>query len=234
MSDVLILGGGYVGQRLADRLNAISSYRTHDRSNGVQSVQFDLNDPTSWKNLPDVNTVIWTFPAKSLDHVKAFYKSKLSADKKLIVYASTSCYQTLTEDDLVTENHPLELSRDRVVGEEWLRDQGATILVLAGIYGPDREPINWLKKGRITTPDKRVNLIHVDDIVTITQRMINDDRHVRSERFNLADGQALHWKTIADHYQLPIIPSNKPYESKRVNNEKITNWLGDFCFKKLL
>lgn len=236
---LLILGGGYVGNRLAEKLNATRTHRTAEKceDSGVdegQTVQFDLTDHSTWDNLPSAETVIWTFPATPLDQVQAFYEAKLKDCKTLIVYGSSSCYQTEGDDYLVNENSPLDLTRDRVVGEEWLREQSATVLVLSGIYGPNREPKSWLERGRITTPQKRVNLIHVDDILNITTRIMESDQPIRSERFNLADGEALRWQTIADHYQLPITPSNKAYESKRVSNEKIRAWLGGYEFNPLL
>lgn len=229
----LVLGGGYVGVRLAEQLNATCTHRTKAKCL-ADDVQFDLSNADTWENLPAAETVIWTFPATPLSAVKAFYNKVLSHCSTLIVYASSSCYQTQGEDDIVTETSPLDLDRKRVEGEEWLRAQGATVLVLSGIYGPNREPKSWLERGKITTPDKRVNLIHLNDIVNITDKIIHSEKPTTSERFNLADGESLHWKTIAEHYQIPITPSGKAYESKRVNNKKITDWLDGYQFHPLL
>ncbi|WP_031435163.1 Rossmann-fold NAD(P)-binding domain-containing protein [Methylomarinum vadi] len=228
----LILGGGYVGRRLADRLDAAMTHRSEEKAMR-QSIYFDLSAPDSWDSLPQAGNVIWTFPAAPLDQVQAFYRTKLTNVRKLFVYASTSCYRTQQTDLRIDEDQPLDLTRERVVSEEWLRQQGATILVLAGIYGPNRQPQDWLRKGLIKTPDKRVNLIHVDDIVTITERLLDDDRNPRGERFNLADGEALLWRDIADHYGLPLQDFGNSYASKKVSNDKIRDWLGGYRFRAL-
>lgn len=230
--NTLILGGGYVGSRLSKRLGAAMTHRSTEKAT-QQSIYFDLADRSSWVNLPSADKVVWTFPAQPLEVIQAFHRAKLTQVQKLFVYASTSCYQTLQPDQRVDENQPLDLSRERVAGEEWLRQQGATILALAGIYGPNRHPVDWLRKGLIKTPDKRVNLIHVDDIVAITEHLLNDVRNLRGERFNLADGEALHWRDIAEHYGISIQDSGKTYDSKRISNDKICDWLGGYRFRAL-
>lgn len=231
--NTLILGGGYVGRRLADRLGATTTHRSEGKCHVGQSVYFDLADRDSWNNPPVADNVVWTFPAVPLEQVQAFYRTKLQNVGKLFVYASTSCYLTQQTDQLIDETRELDLTRQRVVGEEWLRQQGATILVLAGIYGPNRQPLDWLKKGVIKTPDKRVNLIHVDDIVAITLRLLNDERDLRGERFNLADGEASFWRDIAGHYGITLEDSGKSYVSKKVCNAKIRDWLGGYRFRAL-
>ncbi len=229
----LILGGGYVGCKLADSLGAPMTRRAEENNVLQRSIYFDLNNRASWDNIPQTQKLIWTFPAAPLEIVKAFYRVKLANVERLFVYASTSCYLTHKPDEWINETQPLDLSRERVAGEEWLREQGATILVLAGIYGPNRHPQDWLEKGLITTPDKRVNLIHVDDIVAITGRLLAMVSNPRGERFNLADGRALRWREIAAHYGVAIQPDSKRYDSKRIMNDKVRKWLGGYCFRSL-
>lgn len=230
----LILGGGYVGRRLAERLGAPATQRSEAKTAARRALYFDLADRDSWHAMPQSDPVIWTFPAVPLRNVKAFYQAKLKDVATLFVFASTSGYLTQHPEQWIDENHPLDFSRERVAGEEWLREQGATILVLAGIYGPDRQPRDWLKKGLIKTPDKRVNLIHVDDIVTITERLLNGARNPRGERFNLADGEALYWREIAQHYRIAIQAKDQDCDNKRVSHDKICRWLGGYRFRSLL
>lgn len=229
----VILGGGYVGQRLAERLDAPMTHRSREKCTGDNTIHFDLNDTGTWDNLPQATNMIWTFPAAPLELVQAFYQTKLTNIERLFVYASTSCYITQQPNQKIAENCELDLSKARVTGEEWLRRQGATILVLAGIYGPNRHPLDWLKKGLIKTPDKRVNLIHVDDIVAITERLLKDNRSLRGERFNLADGHPMLWRDIAEHYGIDIQNSGNGRDSKVISNDKIREWLGDYRFRVL-
>ncbi len=229
----LILGGGYVGSRLAQQLEAVQTYCSNEKSVAQECLYFNLQDRQSWNNIQPGENVVWTFPAAPLEQVKAFYRAKLSNVNKLFVYASSSCYLVLEQGQWINESQSLNLSRERVLGEEWLREQGATILVLSGIYGPNRQPLDWLKKGLIKTPDKRVNLIHVDDITDITKCLLSDDRNLRGERFNLSDGKALMWREIAEHFEITLPFTSNNVDSKMIDNEKICSWLGGYRFRSL-
>lgn len=233
--NTLILGRGYVGSALSNVLPASFTHSTPRKASENNAIYFNLTDKQSWRNLPRANNVIWTFPAAPLALVREFHSRVLTDARRLLVYGSTSCYLIKTRDEIVTEQQPLDFSKQRVAGEEYLRQQGATILSLGGIYGPDREPRNWLKTGRIKTPNKRVNLIHRDDIVAITSLLHNGDLTIEGERFNLTDGQSLYWKDIARHYSISIQDQQKPFESKMISNRKILALLGEnFQFRKLI
>jgi hypothetical protein len=49
----------------------------------------------------------------------------------------------------VTEEARIDLTQGRVEGEEYLREHGAVCLVLAGIYGDERQPSSWLLRGTL-------------------------------------------------------------------------------------
>lgn len=222
-----------MGSRLAPRLGAVTTYRSKEKVATNKCLYFDLQDRMSWDNIQPGENVVWAFPATPLEQVKAFYRAKLTNVNKLFVYASSSCYLVLDQGQWINESHSLDLSRERVLAEEWLREQGATILILSGIYGPNRQPLDWLKKGLIKTPDKYVNLVHVDDITEITECLLNDDRNMQGERFNLSDGQALLWREIAGHYEIDLPVASNTFDSKRVDNEKICSWLRGYRFRSL-
>jgi nucleoside-diphosphate-sugar epimerase len=229
-AQTLILGAGYTGQVLAEHLNAAYTRR---QPLSASAIYFDLNQPDCWQNIPNVPQIIWTFPATPLEQVQAFYNAHLIQVPKLFVYASTSCYQVDEDDAWIDETQPLDLSRERVKSEEWLREHGATILVLAGIYGPNREPRNWLQRGLIKTPYKRLNLIHRDDIVAITSQLLNSDLDLRHQRINLADGEPLRWKEIAAHYGLSLKDEKEQGFSKRISHQKLKQFLPDYTFHRL-
>ena len=235
MVNTLILGRGYVGSALSDVLSASFTHSTPHKANENNAIYFNLTDKQSWQNLPPARNVIWTFPAAPLALIREIHTNYLTGVNRLLVYASTSCYLITTNDEIVTEQQPLDHSKERVAGEEYLRQQGATILTLGGIYGPHREPVNWLRMGRIRTPDKRVNLIHRDDIVAITALLLNKNLMIEGERYNLTDGQSRFWKDIARHYSITLHDQQKPFESKIICNRKILALLGDqFQFRKLI
>jgi nucleoside-diphosphate-sugar epimerase len=237
MQEILILGHGYVGSALASRLpRALFTSSSLEKAKSNAGIYFNLNDRNSWINLPPVNTVIWTFAATPLDLVKEFYQDRLQFCENLLVYASTSCYQLSGEEDLVTEEYPLSYVKPRVVGEEYLRKHNAAILVLSGIYGPERRPVNWLRKGLIRSFKKIVNLIHRDDIVDITCYLLEENCVPYGDRLNISDGVPRRWSEIADYYaiQSPDTGEDNKQFGKSICNEKLHQLLPDnFEFRKL-
>jgi len=227
---MLILGHGYVGGALASRLpHAIFTSSSPEKATSNAGIYFNLSDRGSWKNLPAANTVIWTFAATPLKLVEEFYQSRLKNCKNLLVYASSSCYLLSGDNNLVTEQHPLCYAKPRVAGEEYLRKHNAAIFVLSGIYGPQREPINWLRKGLIHSFEKTVNLIHRDDIVEITHYLLDNNLVPYGERLNITNGDYMRWSDIAKHYGFPSNSTNNTNDSnsKLVSNDKLCQLLPD-------
>ena len=227
---VLVLGKGYVGKTYCEKYpDAIGTRRkvTHK-----DTPSFDLENPATWKNLPKAETIIWTFPATPLEKVQKFYEEKLQDCKNLIVLGSTSRYIIKRQKQRIDEDSPIDTSILRVQGEEFLKQQGATILALAGIYGPDRDPVNWLYKGLIRNPKKMLNLIHLDDIISILDHFVHSP--TKGETFNLSDGEAKSWMEIGEkagfHFRMP----GERELSKIIINKKIKDRLPkDYKFKEL-
>lgn len=194
-----ILGAGYVGRALFARFpHADATHR--QRCAAPRTHVFDLEQPQSWGNPPLADRhVIWTFPATPLERVQQFHDARLQGAAGLIVLGSTSAYRL---DDAgagsattVDESSPLDLDQPRVQAEEWLREQGATVLQLAGIFGPGREPADWLRSGRIKDGARLVNLIHVDDIVSVIAHLLAQP--MPGQRFNVVNGEPVAWRDLA-------------------------------------
>jgi nucleoside-diphosphate-sugar epimerase len=201
---VLVLGAGFVGRRLK---HCYPSVCLTSRSPGRADIIFDLYDQRTWANLPkEVNNVVWTFPAASSEGPQASARHCLAEEffdtycvsKNVVVYGSTSCY--LTEPSRqwqeVTEESSLNLEDRRVITEEALRKKGAMLLVLAGIFGLERDPIRWLSAGRVLNGESLVNLIHISDIVELTLAAF--EHFSPGERINLSCGHPLKWNDVAD------------------------------------
>lgn len=233
-----VLGAGYVGQALLRACPAAAATR---RRAAPPLLAFDLRDPASWGNPPLAGrAVVWTFPAEPLTLVQAFFAAHLQDIAGLIVLGSTSAYRINEAADspaaTVTEKTPLDLGQPRVQGEEWLRERGATVLQLAGIFGPGRDPAGWLQKGLIKDGAKLVNLIHVDDIVAVIARVLTQPRP--GVRINVANGEPLPWRELAARFRadgrLPAdftLPESGPHEyGKRIDNRLLRSLLPDRRF----
>lgn len=241
-SPLTILGAGYVGAALRQRFPAADATRRQPDTGGCNLV-FRLEDESTWGGLTASGRhVVWTFPATPLDLVQSFHARCLRACRSLIVLGSTSCYRAAETDATavitVDERSPLDLDQPRVQGEEWLRRQGATVLQLAGIFGPGREPAGWLQRGRIPDGAKLVNLIHVDDIVAVIAYLLVHP--LPGERINVANGEPIAWRELAARFRatglIPadfILPESGPHEfGKRVDQRLLQALMPDHGFRR--
>jgi nucleoside-diphosphate-sugar epimerase len=85
-----------------------------------------------------------------------------------------------------------------VQGEEFLRKEcGATLLRVAGIYGPGRNPYRWIRSGRVSLSDKYVNLIHIEDLSEICLAALRCG--APGAAYNVSDGIPRTWREIGAH-----------------------------------
>lgn len=232
-----ILGAGYVGRALMRRFPAaIATRRAPAAEAGLRT--FDLQARDTWDTPPVAGrAVVWTFPAAPLERVREFHAGRLDRAENLIVLGSTSAYlapeTAATPVHTVTEETPPDTTQPRVQGEEWLRRRGATVLRLAGIFGPGRDPADWLRRGLIRDGAGLVNLIHLDDIVEVVASLLERPRP--GECLNLANGEPLAWRELAARFQrdgrLPAdftLPESRPdTRGKRVDNRRLRRLLPD-------
>jgi nucleoside-diphosphate-sugar epimerase len=208
-SPLVVLGSGYTGLIL--HRTGISQGRTvlatsrNPLTNlteipSEQRLQFDLEQPSTWGNIPADADLIWCFPATPLEQVQAFARVLDVPTQRMVVLGSTSAYETsdhFTEypPPWNDESAPIDLTKSRVQGEEFLRTNcGAIVLRVAGIYGPSRNPIDWIRTGRISPSHKFVNLIHVEDLAAIC--LLALEKGKPGETYNVSDGTPRTWSEI--------------------------------------
>lgn len=187
---LLVLGSGWIGGALLER---------HPDAHGTSRVdgrhpRFVLEERDTWSDLPDHDAVVWTFPATVPDAAMAL-RPRLRGP--LVVLGSMGSLVAPAADAWVDEATPLDRSQPRVVGEEVLRWSGATVLHLAGLWGPGRDPVDWLRAGRIRDGRRFVNLIHRDDVLDTIEAVIRDP--LPGARVCVADGAPRRWNEhVAD------------------------------------
>ncbi len=120
----------------------------------------------------------------------------------------------------------------RVQSEEHLRNAyGAIILRLAGLYGPGRHVLNWIRRGKIKNTDRYVNLIHVEDAAALCLAAL--DQAEPGSSYIVADGTPQRWSDIcryaATQWNIPIPEPTIPKDpGKRLSPQKI---LEEFNYK---
>lgn len=203
---LVILGTGYTGRLVYEREQAqgrvvFATSRDPDCHLPFvppeRRLRFDLADRATWRNLPRDSNLLWCFPAEPLKLVQEFARDLTV--RRLVVLGSTSAYQENPSRDYpppwIDETASLDFKKPRVQGEEWLRmNCQAIVLRVAGIYGLGRNPLNWIKQGRVGPSSKYVNLIHVEDLANIC--LIVFERGVPGNAYNVSDGTPRTWQDI--------------------------------------
>jgi nucleoside-diphosphate-sugar epimerase len=238
---LVILGAGYTARFLLPLALRRYSYvlatsRYPDRHLGHlppdRRIRFDLMQPLTWPNIPGATDLLWCFPAMPLDLVKQFAMAASLPRRRLVILGSTSAYGTVAASGYppawIDETGLIDLTKQRVQGEEFLRvDCGAIVLRVAGIYGPGRNPLDWIKTGRVSPTRKFVNLIHVEDLAALC--LISLDQGKQGEVYNVSDGTPRTWKEICEtaqrRWKVALAPIKQPDKNggKRISISKLSN-----------
>tara|TARA_Y100001968_G_scaffold330979_1_gene384225 strand:- start:556 stop:1458 length:903 start_codon:yes stop_codon:yes gene_type:complete len=231
-SKLIIFGGGYSGQRIADagrRLGAkvLCSRRKID-SQGADFV-FNTNEDLSNEILEGATHILSCIPplVSGEDPVLSKLKTKFMNLKHLkwVGYLSTTGVYGDTKGAWVDEKTSPHPQQERSIRrfsceKEWLDTKlPIQILRLPGIYGPGRSAFESIFKGTakmIDKPGQVFSRIHVDDIAGATLFLIN--RYSEGENpsvINIADNlptNNLEVITFAAKLAEKCLPSIIPFE----------------------
>ena len=219
----LIVGCGYAGRRLAIRLSALgqpaigvvrsgSSARELQQWN-IKTLIADLDHPDTLPALPTAGAQVFYLvppPEQGLtDPRLTMFLSHCEQNiPARIVYVSTSgvygdC-QGAWVDETAPANPQTDRAKRRYAAEclltDWSADfhTDAIILRVGGIYGPERLPIERLRRGfTVICPEDAPysNRIHVDDLAGALMAAATRGR--AGEIYNAADG---HPTTMTDYF----------------------------------
>lgn len=245
---LIVLGSGYTGLllhkmgTLQGRTVRASSRNPLTNLAGIPSEQrmmFDLEQPSTWENLPKGADLIWCFPATPLDQVQTFATALNVPTRRLVVLGSTSAYEEADHSSdypppWIDELAPIDLTKPRVQGEEYLREHhGAIVLRVAGIYGSGRNPLDWIRSGRVSPSRKYVNLIHVEDLAAIC--LLALEKGTPGESYNVSDGTPRTWNdiyaTAQQRWSVATVEAKEDGSTgKRISTAKLRSGL-DYQFR---
>lgn len=240
---LIILGSGYTARfvwplALRHYAHAFATSREPNKKlhhvAPEQRIRFDLTKPDTWRNIPGEADLLWCFPAAPPELVKQFAGAAQVSARRLVVLGSTSAYDVGNSQEYpppwINESAPIDLTKPRVQGEEFLRsDCGAIVLRIVGIYGPGRNPIDWIKTGRVGPSRKYVNLIHVEDLAAICLAALEHGKP--GDAYNVSDGAPRTWRDICDvaeqRWGIGLRASGHEHAvGKRIRNDKLLATLG--------
>ncbi len=237
-----ILGSGYTAKFLLPLArhrypHVFASSRDPDRHlthlRMDQRVRFDLARFETWQAIPPSTDILWCFPAVPIELVRQFADVASLRTRRLVVLGSTSAYDIGIAAEYpppwVDETAAIDLTKPRVQGEELLRSTyGAIVLRVAGIYGPGRDPAEWIKAGRVNRSPKYVNFIHVDDLASSCLAAL---AHAGPGTvYNISDGSPKTWREICavveQRWGIRSFDSQEPATvGKRIRNERLCELL---------
>ena len=273
MSAHFIIGFGYVGNRFAHAAqlqgNQVSAMTRSDaaqvraRQAGVETIPGDLDQPSSLARLNLKNhTVIYLAPPPATGATDTRVRNFINAIQadhapRTLVYISTTAVYGDCGGAWVDETTPPRPTQERGARRldaecallEWGTRIGCRVVILrvGGIYGPQRVPLDRLRKGEPMVDDPAhpsfVNVIHADDLVKACLAAGEGGQH--GAVFNVCDGHPLtmmhYFSTLAELAQLPrpraitmteahsqLSPGMLSYvrDSRRIDNKKLRSELG--------
>lgn len=246
---VLVLGGGYVGSRfcISHPNGTITTATSEEKvssltSKGVQCFKWKIEDEKTWVNLPQrdsVRAVLLTF-AVSMSHASALQRLlNLYVGVPFICWGTTSVFSSYRSDSGITEINPLtglgvngQPLTDRVNAENILIEGGAAILHLSGICDFEKRNVCSFVV-RFKNGLNTINLIHVEDIIKITNVAIDKFKEVTRQRFIVTSG-AYRANDLLSSLGLQTIPESPESleENKLLSNYKIRRLLSaDYRFE---
>lgn len=256
MPDFVVIGCGYVGERLARRLpgRVTALARTAGRANalraaGLDAHQADLDvlDAGAGLPVPTAGRVLFYLappPGSGPQDLRLRRCLDTLQDRPLrIVYMSTTGVYGDAAGRDVDEDSPLAPTSDRArarvdaeqavrasceaAGVEWV------ILRVPGIYGPGRLPLERLRRGEPMIREEQAgpgNRIHVDDLVRVCVAA-GTAAAAANRVYNVGDGQhasaTRYFKAVARLAGLPQPPEVSRDEARRQMSTLAWSFLGD-------
>ncbi|ALE40321.1 hypothetical protein KQY10_05305 [Leptospira interrogans] len=225
-----IFGLGYTGVRIADLLKSQTGIELNTFSANTQikgTLIFDFSNAVVLKQFSEkfsknsFDLSLVTFPVQKLSDPTAFLDVLFSVSKNSILLGTTSIYKRIPD---IIESTPILKDHDRFVVEtDWLR-RGGKILRLCGIYGPLRNPADWIRKGLVKKNSRQLNLIHGDDVALTISLLIQKIQTAGWDMIpnvlNLSDNQWHTWKEIFSFLE----------EHNKISETSIEESIKEDCF----
>jgi len=256
MLDFLVVGCGYVGERLARVLpgRTLALVRSPERcrqlaAQGIEAVQVDLDalpaQPTLAKDTAS-RVLYYLAPppgdAPSDPRLRGWLAALPKPPSRLVYMSTTGVYGD-TAGASVDETSPARPATDRARArldaeqavQDWAASQGSEWVVLRvpGIYGPGRLPLERIRRGEPSIRESEAgpgNRIHVDDLVRICVAA-GTSAAAANRVYNVGDGNhtstTAYFRTVARLAGLAPPPEVSREEARRRMSPLAWSFLGD-------
>ncbi|KAJ7759365.1 hypothetical protein DFH07DRAFT_444613 [Mycena maculata] len=225
MVDILILGAGWTSTFLIPLcLESNITCAATTRSGSGSTIQFEFqpnsSDPAPYRVLPDAKTVLLTFPitlSGASERLVRLYTSTRSAnagadDPPVFIQLGTTSIWDKSPEKMTSlgstfydRNSPVTLTGRASAEIELLALPTSlartTVLNLAGLWGGQRVPRNWL--GRVApTKDAlkskgSIHMIHGLDLARAILAVHSSSAKAAGQRWLITDGRVYDWWDLA-------------------------------------
>ena len=243
---ILIIGAGYIGTPLAQALAGAGHEvhgirRTMFETEGITAHGIDILDRDALDALkPDFDWVINTVSSSRGDaeaHRAVFIDGSenvhewLANSKARLLFTSSTSVYPQTDGGWVDEECPDEpeagTGHTLALAEEMWLDSAATILRVAGIYGPERGYLyQQFLKGEAVLPEgeRWLNMIHRDDVVGAILAAMEIEPGI----YNAADDEPVtrraFFEWLSERLDRPMPPPGEVTARKRIpTNKRVRN-----------
>ncbi|KAI1311344.1 hypothetical protein F5Y03DRAFT_304589 [Xylaria venustula] len=238
---LLILGAGWTSKFLIPLLKREGikhAATTTTGRNGTIPFKFDpeSSDNAPFTALPTAKTVLITFPLQGTGPasrlVSAYAATHPDAqDVRYILFGVTSIW---TGSDWQAEDSPYDKGNSRAIAEdELLRIAPATVLSLAGLYGDDRQPRNWVH--RVITSKEglkakgALHVIHGEDVARAVLAVHR--KFTPGKRWVLTDMHVYDWWDLVQDWALQTLSADVS-EDERKKQEDLLSWVGELLVEE--
>lgn len=214
--DILILGAGWTNTFLIPLLqarNLICAATTRDGRTvaGVDTIKWsfepseveDSSTSSQFSKLPLAKTILVTFPltghnqSKTLVHGYSNVYHTQAPKLQFIQLGSSGIWQVPQNSTWVSRHSPYNTTMPRAIAEDELLSLGGAVMNLAGLWGGERDPKNWVERVAKTKEEvrgkKSLHMIHGIDVARAVLAVVGQWEKAKGQRWMLTDGFVYDW-----------------------------------------
>ncbi|KAH7027379.1 uncharacterized protein B0I36DRAFT_364589 [Microdochium trichocladiopsis] len=253
--DLLVLGAGWTSTFLLPLLksegikHAATTTTGHD---GTIAFKFDpeSSDPRPFSKLSNATTILITFPLKGKGPSERLVKLYLDTRKddgaaqsgtrtrpQFIQLGVTSVWPAPTWQD---SSSPYDTENPRAIAEDELMaipEIDAAVLSLAGLYGAQRQPRNWVDRVIKSKEDLRakgaLHVIHGEDVSRAVVALHRN--FTKSQRWLLCDMHVYDWWDLVQDWAVADVAPARAAElsAEQVETQRVRlKWVGELMVEE--
>ncbi|TIC19108.1 hypothetical protein E3Q13_01460 [Wallemia mellicola] len=234
--DILLLGSGWISTfavpvLVSKGFTVAATTRKATPDDKFDRIEFTFDDSLDIdrevEKLPKARTVVVVFPIRGSERTSKLVDAytRLKSNSQWIQLGSSGIWGT--NDDLVSpwidRFTPPDITNERCIAEQEMlslstQERPTCVLNLAGLYGQERKPSNFLKRVQDKLETKgSVHFVHGVDVSRAI--LLLHEAFTPGQRWLLTDGRVHDWWNIA-------LDKGEPGSIARVKVQALTRLLG--------